>query len=226
MKTDSPNPQDNAVLDHLVVAAQTLEQGSDYIGVLFGVPIQIGGRHLNQGTHNQLLSLGPSCYLEIIAIDPDGTAPDRPRWFGLDDPDLQRALAEQPRLITWVARCGDIGDRLARADIGAHEVRPMQRADLRWRMSFTPDGNLLEQGIIPPLIQWQSEPHPASRLTDVGCRLRSLSAAHTDPDRVKRLLLGLGLSQQIEVHGPRPESPPGLSAVIETPTGPRSIPGH
>jgi hypothetical protein len=46
----------------------------------------------------------PRAYLEIIAIDPDGVAPPHPRWFGLDEPALQRALEAGPRLIHWVAR--------------------------------------------------------------------------------------------------------------------------
>ena len=46
------------------------------------------------GTHNALIKLGPALYLEIIAIDPDGTAPPRPRWFELDTPAMQAALAD------------------------------------------------------------------------------------------------------------------------------------
>jgi hypothetical protein len=64
-----------AVLDHLVVAAATLEQGEDYIESRLGARPLRGGRHVAMGTHNSLLKLGEKIYLEVIAIDPDGAAP-------------------------------------------------------------------------------------------------------------------------------------------------------
>ena len=214
-----------AVLDHLVVAAATLEQGADYIQGLLGVDAQAGGRHLNQGTHNRLLSLGPDRYLEIIAIDPAGKTPVGRRWFGLDDPELQREIVSRPRLLTWVARCDDIDKRIADAAGGSLDVRPMQRGEVRWRMSFTADGSLQEHGLVPPLIQWQSEPHPASRLPDVGCRLVALCAVHPDPGRVKAVLARLGLDDQIQVRVAGPGQSPGLSAEIQMPAGGRIIDG-
>ena len=72
--------------DHLIIGAHTLEQGAAYIEELLGVKPQAGGRHAAMGTHNMLLRLGARAYLEIIAIDPAGETPQRPRWFGLDDP--------------------------------------------------------------------------------------------------------------------------------------------
>jgi hypothetical protein len=36
-----------------------------------GVSLEAGGRHSAFATHNRLLSLGPDCYLEVIAVDPD-----------------------------------------------------------------------------------------------------------------------------------------------------------
>ena len=45
-------------LDHLVVGAQSLDEGAGYIADLLGVPPVKGGVHPNMGTHNVLLSLG------------------------------------------------------------------------------------------------------------------------------------------------------------------------
>ena len=61
-----------AVLDHLVVAAATLEQGEDYIESRLGARPLRGGKHVAMGTHNSLLRLGEKTYLEVIAVDPDG----------------------------------------------------------------------------------------------------------------------------------------------------------
>jgi hypothetical protein len=86
-----------AMLDHLVVAANTLDQGSAYVQDRLGVSPAGGGKHVAMGTHNRLLKLGPGQYLEVIAIDPEGRQPDSPRWFNLDDPDLQARLKSRPQ---------------------------------------------------------------------------------------------------------------------------------
>ncbi|HEV7915404.1 MAG TPA: VOC family protein, partial [Albitalea sp.] len=99
-------------LDHLVVAARTLDEGVHWCEATFGIAPQAGGRHPSMGTHNRVFSLAssrfPKAYLEIIAIDPQAAAPGRVRWFDLDAPALQAQLAEGPQLIHWVMRCDDI----------------------------------------------------------------------------------------------------------------------
>ena len=69
-----------ATLDHLVLAAATLADGIDYVASLTGTAPVAGGKHAAMGTHNALLRLGGETYLEIIAVDPDGTKPARRRW--------------------------------------------------------------------------------------------------------------------------------------------------
>src|SRR5437868_12288896 len=66
-----------ATLDHLVVAAETLEQGEDHLESLLGARPRRAGKHVAMGTHNSVLRLGERVYLELIAIDPDGIKPDR-----------------------------------------------------------------------------------------------------------------------------------------------------
>ena len=73
-------------LDHLVVGAASLEQGVTYIQEQLGVAIPKGGEHPLMGTHNHLMQLGNDVFLEVIAVNPDAPTPDRPRWYGLDDP--------------------------------------------------------------------------------------------------------------------------------------------
>src|ERR1700687_4364463 len=82
-----------AKLDHLVVAAASLEQGEDHLESLLGVRPRRGGKHVAMGTHNRVLRLGDGIYLELIAVDPDGIKPDRPRWFDLDRPSMPASLA-------------------------------------------------------------------------------------------------------------------------------------
>ena len=112
------------VLDHLIIAAATLEQGCDYVASGLGVRPQPGGKHVAMGTHNALLRLGPRTYLEVIAIDPAGVAPARPRWFDLDDVRMRAALAEGPRLVHFVARTDDIEALARNPKIDPGPVRP------------------------------------------------------------------------------------------------------
>ena len=98
------------VLDHLVIGARSLEEGRSFVADLLGVSPVAGGTHPNMGTHNVLLSLGGSVYLEVIAVDPEAEPPDRPRWFSLDNPKVRQALEQGPQLLTWVARTPDIAE--------------------------------------------------------------------------------------------------------------------
>ncbi|MFM8901417.1 MAG: VOC family protein [Burkholderiales bacterium] len=83
-------------LDHLVIAASSLAQGVQWCEVTLCITPGPGGSHVKMGTHNRLFSIAgphsPGVYAEIIAIDPAASAPQRRRWFGLDEPAVQAAL--------------------------------------------------------------------------------------------------------------------------------------
>ena len=85
-------------IDHLVVTAPTLESGADHVWQALGVRPGPGEQHPRMGTHNLLLRLGESQFLEVIAPDPAAARPDRPRWFALDE----LAPDATPRLAGWV----------------------------------------------------------------------------------------------------------------------------
>jgi len=71
-------------LDHLVVIAPDLAAGVSWVESILGVALQVGGEHQRMATHNALLRLGDSTYLEVIAPNPAALNPDEPRWFELD----------------------------------------------------------------------------------------------------------------------------------------------
>jgi len=95
-------------IDHLVIASANLEQGVNYVRDMLGVEMPFGGVHQKMGTHNHLMQLGNSVFLEIISIDPDIEPPNRPRWFGLDDPLIRRKVKTEPTLLTWVVNTDDL----------------------------------------------------------------------------------------------------------------------
>ena len=194
-------------LDHLVIAAPTLESGTAWLEELLGVQMQAGGKHAFMGTHNRLLRLG-NVYLEVIAIDSDAPAPDRPRWFGLDSLRL-----EQPRLIHWVARTDDLEAISDRSLEPLGVVTDAARGDLRWRITIPDDGHLPLGGVVPTLIEWSS-PHPVSRMVERPCELVSLTASHPQPQRVRAALESIGATLEVSVG-----EIPALTAVISCPNG-------
>jgi hypothetical protein len=203
-------------LDHLIVAATSLAKGADWIEGQLGVRPQPGGKHLSMGTHNAVLSLGPRLFLEVMAIDPEGATPLRKRWFDLDDPRMRAAIAEGPTLIHWVARTREIESDALRGRVDLGTILPMQRGDLEWRITVPDDGHLPGRGLVPTLIQWSDERHPADRLNDSGVRLVALGGEHPEPAPVRAALAALGLSDTLKVtYGTAPR----LAAMLRTPRG-------
>ncbi|MGA8031034.1 MAG: VOC family protein [Casimicrobiaceae bacterium] len=201
-------------IDHLVVAARSLAEGTAWLRGRVGVDAQPGGAHVAMGTHNALVGLGPRLYLEVIAIDPAGSAPARPRWFDLDDPGMRARLAEGPTLVHWVARTRDIDTDATRVELGA--ILSMARGDFQWRITVPDDGRLPQRGLVPTLIQWSDARHPADRLGSSGLSLVTLAGEHPEPAPVRKALEALGLSETLKVSYGRS---PRLAAMLRTPRG-------
>lgn len=175
----------DAVIDHLLYGAPELEAGMDEIERRLGARPAAGGRHPAYGTHNALISLGPTCYLEVIAPDPGLPAPARGIGFGLE------GLTE-PRLVSWALRHPEIDAAAERAGLGAVETGSRERDDgtvLRWRLT-DPYAERTD-GVVPFLIDWGETPHPAASAPDGG-RLVGLDIEHPAPDEVRRALETLG----------------------------------
>ena len=207
----------SAAFDHLVVAAATLEEGEAYLEQRLGVRAQRGGRHAAMGTHNSLISLGSKRYIELIAIDPDASAPGRPRWFALDSAAMQSSLREAPRLIHWVARTDDIDAARQTMAVDTGAVHAMTRDAFAWRITVPDDGALPAAGVLPTLIQWADARHPADALPNHGLRLLALAGAHPHPGVIRSALAALGLGETIKVtYGAQPR----LVAMVQTPRGP------
>lgn len=206
-------------IDHLVVAARTLAQGADFLRDLLGVEALSGGKHVAMGTHNLVMQLGEERYLEVIAIDPDAEPPERPRWFDLDRRDMRTALADGPRLITWVINTPDIAGVVERAGFDIGTPTPLSRDGLEWEIALTGDGRLLAGGLLPYCIQWHSQPHPSNAMTDLGCHLQKLIIHHNRPDWIGAQLAEIGATSLVEIEAIPDSESPQLSAIIETPKG-------
>ena len=202
-------------LDHIVVGALTLGQGVNYVRNILGSEPYGGGKHLGQGTHNKIMRLGDDLYLEVIAPDPDSNT--KPKWFSLADDAVLESLEKSPRLIAYVARTGDLETLLKETQYPL-EAKPAQRDALRWSFGFSKDGNLLADGLLPYVMQWQSD-HPAWTMKDSGCQLVRLQGFHPEPAHIQQTLQGLGFSDITVQYAEVPQ----LKAVIKTLDGLRAL---
>ena len=180
-------------LDHLVVAARTLEEGAAWLDARLGVATVPGGRHALMGTHNRLLSLGSGAYLEIIAIDPEAPPPGRARWFGIDEPALQAAVRVSPRLHHVVLRSPNIEmHRWGLVNLGLNPGLPLaaQRetpeGPLSWRILVRDDGAIECGAALPTLIEWQGR-HPTAAMAPSPLQLVAVTMAGL-PAPVRSLL--------------------------------------
>ncbi|MFZ6644801.1 VOC family protein [Undibacterium sp. TJN25] len=209
-------------LDHIAITAPTLEAGADYVYRALGVSPLPGGEHPRMGTHNMLLRLGETVYLEVIAINPAAEAPARPRWFGLD------ALTPEspPRLATWIARTADIHASHAASTEALGNIEPMSRGALNWQISVPQDGTPPLGGMAPALIQWETEALPPSRMPDLGLTLTRLELFHPEPQRIAALLRSLETDGLLSVSALAAGEVRYLVAHIDTPQGPRVLSGQ
>lgn len=206
-------------IDHITVTAPTLEAGAEFVRQALGFAPQRGGEHPRMGTHNLLLRLGDSLFLEVISTNPDAPAPARPRWFALDT-----LRPNSPSLLSnWVARTPDIHATASACSEVLGNIEPMSRGTLNWRITIPGDGSLPLNGIAPALIEWQTTVHPASTLQDHGLSLAKLELFHPEPERISRLLRSLDLEGQISVSLPRSACAACMVAHINTPQGLRSL---
>ena len=201
-------------IDHIVLAARTLEEGCTFVWGKLGHTPSPGGEHPQMGTHNAVLRLGEKLYLEVIAINLGAPPPDRPRWMALDDPAMQAALRRSPRLVCWMAATDDIDTAASRFGSLVGEVWNGARENLRWKLTVRPDGSLPAGGAVPHLIQWPEGVHPAASMPDAGFGFRSLTVRHRAIAWLDRTLADLGVSGAVETEDAGNGSP-ALELVVE-----------
>ena len=220
------------VIDHIVVAAPDLDSGARHVARLLGVEPARGGAS-RMGTHNRVLGMAGGMYLEVIAIDPDAAAPERPRWFGLDEPAMRERLRGGPFLAHWAARVAlpdDLSAWQARHPERIAPAIPMTRGELRWRLTVPDDGSLpawreagqsAGDGLLPTLIQWDVPAHPGISLPDSGLTLLRLSGSHPRAALLRQGLDWLGADGLIDIE--QADGPPRLSASVATASGARTL---
>jgi len=200
----------------MTITAPTLEVGAKLVKRVLGVTPQKGGEHPQMGTHNLLLRLGDSTFLEIIACNPSVKKPDRPRWFALD-----KIKKDTPAKIrTWVVKTKDIQTTLEQCSEDIGKIEPINRGDTHWLITIPKDGSIPFKGGAPALIQWKADSHPATKLVDHGFSLKKLQIHNPEAKKISRLLNSIDFSGNVEVVE---STNPKIIAFIQTPNGIREL---
>ncbi len=204
-------------LDHITVIAPTLTEGVLHVKNCLDIDVPFGTRHEYMGTHNHRLQLGNNIYLEIVALDPDGVAPARTRWFGLDNQDKVRSDWNEGRCLRgWVANTTAI-DAVVSIH-GAIFGGKVSLPTLNPTFDFTipRDGSLPLDGVAPSIIDHQGDPTSMASIPDLGARLRSLTLEHPEPAAIEALYRELSIAlPPAVVQAPKIR----YQALIETPGG-------
>lgn len=199
-------------VDHLVFATPDLEQGIDYVRRHFGVDAAPGGHHPVYGTRNALVSLGPSCYLEVIGPDSKVLDPEEVKVFGIHE-------LEEPRLVTWAAKASNLEEFVDAArkemidlgDVTLGSRKQPNGEEVTW--TFTDPLAARNGGILPFFIDWGDADNPAATLPG-DCELLEMSLQHPHPSNVRQRLLTLGLDYTVQA-----AEEPRVGARIRTPKG-------
>ena len=206
-------------IDHIIVTAPSLDVGAEHVRQALGVAPQTGGGHPRMGTHNLLLRLGDSVFLEVISVNPNVPAPTRPRWFALDT----LRPNSMPRLSAWVVRSSDIHATAAASSEALGNIEPMSRGVFDWHITIPADGLPPLNGAAPALIEWHSAEHPAANLEDHGLSLLRLELRHPEAVRVSRLLQSIGFADAVAVLPLGCADEVRMVAHINTPLGVRVL---
>jgi len=186
-------------LDHVVIAANTLEEGTSYIENKLHIKLSEVGYHSDMGTHNRVVKISKSVYLEVISVDPNCVDLKSKRWFNLDNLKLQSKLRNSPRVIGYVIENGDT--KILKYYEPFFSV---SRGEYKWKFAMPRINSsiLADQfylsGIIPSLINWESE-KPIIKMQDNHLNLKKIHVLFTENQlRYKNFMNSLGVIEKLK----------------------------
>ena len=185
-------------LDHVVIAANNLDEGTSYVENKLNVKLSNIGYHRDMGTHNRVVKISKSVYLEVISIDPNCGHLNSKRWFNLDSLKLQSQLRKSPQVIGYVIENVDI------KILKYYEpFFKASRGEYKWKfaMPATKARILADQshlnGIIPSLINWESE-KPINKMQDNHLNLEKIQVLLSESQSTyKNFINSLGAIEKL-----------------------------
>ena len=163
----------------------------------YGIEAIIGGRHLDQGTKNAIVSLGQSVYLELLAIDKSSSKNIEHHWMGID-------YLTSPKITRWAIVSDQINEDLKtiaayKTDLAkSHQgSRVMTNGGLlSWQMSlpsYRPEVELM-----PFLLNWsESDHHPTEQLRQQA-KIIAFDLYHPAPNDLQTYFEQLDLDIKIQ----------------------------
>ena len=186
-------------LDHIVLASNTLEEGTSYIENKLCIKLSNIGYHKDMGTHNRVVKISKSVYLEVISIDPNCEQIKSKRWFNLDNLKLQSQLRKSPRVIGYV-----IENKNKNISKFYEPFFKASRGKYKWKFAMPCNNSKIladlsyQNGIIPSLINWESE-KPIYKMQDNHLNLEKLEILSTENQSpYKNIIKFLGAVEKLK----------------------------
>ena len=189
----------NSRIDHIVIGANNLISGTSILETKLNVKFSSGGEHKIMGTHNKLLKLQSNIYLEVISNNPKADKLTRPKWFSLDEYNIIEKIKDTPRALCWVLEVENIEDTVKNCGYNPGEILQLSRDSMNWKVTVPPDGKLIDNGILPILIEWNKDLHPSKKLSNSSVSLNKISLYHQDPKKIKKIISNLIQSDLIQI---------------------------
>ena len=181
----------NSRIDHIVIGTANLISGTKILESKISTKFSPGGEHKTMGTHNKLLKLQSNIYLEVISNNPSVSKPSRQRWFSLDESSIKEKIKESPRLLCWVLEVDNIEDTVKKCGYNPGEILQLSRGELTWKVTVPSNGKLVENGVLPVLIEWPSNQHPSKKLNNSKVSINKISLFHPEPFKIKSIISNL-----------------------------------
>ena len=183
-------------IDHIVFSVPELSRGVENFYQLTGCEPTYGGKHLDRGTENYLVKIGPKTYFEIISKDLENKDfKDGPRWMSVD-------MIQEAMITRWALKSNQIdydASLLQKLDkrYGNLCNGSRQKLDgsfLRWKL--TEPGSHLLVDTVPFLLDWQGSNHPCDDLPE-DCTIKELKLYDPKPKQLVNLLESLDFSGKV-----------------------------
>ena len=206
-------------IDHIVIGAANLEKATKKVEGLIKTKFSTSGKHSLMATHNRLVRLQNSAYMEIIAIDPSASFPKsctrEKRWFSLDSNKTKRRLSLAPQPLCWVVAVNNIEQTASNCGYEPGRITEMSRGDFRWKLTVPDSGELSEGGVLPVLIEWPKGKNPADVMPKNNLVLKQITLFHPSPNFIEHILSAMGISGPIKIKLGKPE----IQFTFKTPNG-------
>ena len=187
-----------STIDHIVIGATDLEKATKKVENLIEADFSTSGKHPLMATHNRLIKLQNSIYMEVISIDPSASIPQssaqKKRWFSLDSPSTKCRLSLAPQPLCWVAAVDNIEQAVSHCGYNPGKIIEVTRDDLRWRLTVPKNGELSFGGVLPVLIEWPNGKHPTKTMPESNTSLEKLTLFHPHPSGIKHILSKLNIT--------------------------------